>query len=522
MTDHARLLAASLGLRPPVTADLPMMIEAAAQAARGTDHGFPIATAVVSALRAARVILPAAGVIERTAIAGRAQARARAASAILGGVTDAQVAKLDKLLAIDPDRAVTSFAWLKAAPVAPKADHVGELLDRLKLVRGIGLLPEIAGRIHEDRLRQFVREGHASDAHQLGRYAARRRRAILAATVLDLEMRLTDAVLDMADKLVGGFFAKARNATRQRYVASAATVGRLMNLFHGTIDALAAAQEGKTDAFKAVDDAVGWPKLLSVRSEVKDLADIADEDPLIRAADRWRTLHKFAPALIEALEFRSARAEDPVLAAIKLLVELNRSGRRQVPPDAPMPFRKEWRRLVTETGQPVRRLYETAVLATLRDKLRSGDVWVERSSGYRRFDSYLLPAAAVPAAVAQLKLPATAGEWLDTKGKELDRRLKEFANRLERGDLEGVEFDGERLHVTPVKATSTPDARAFADGIEALMPRVRITELLFRQGCMLYELIPNMPEHRPAPLMAAFARAVSQASQFGNLFAQPE
>jgi hypothetical protein len=33
MTDHARLLATTLGLRPPVNADLPMMIEAAAQAA---------------------------------------------------------------------------------------------------------------------------------------------------------------------------------------------------------------------------------------------------------------------------------------------------------------------------------------------------------------------------------------------------------------------------------------------------------------------------------------------------------
>ena len=44
---------------------------------------------------------------------------------------------------------------------------------------------------------------------------------------------------------------------------------------------------------------------------------------------------------------------------------------------------------------------------------------------------------------------------------------------------------------------------------------------LFRQGCMLYELIPNMPEHRLAPLMAAFAKAVSHASQFSGLFAQP-
>ena len=43
---------------------------------------------------------------------------------------------------------------------------------------------------------------------------------------------------------------------------------------------------------------------------------------------------------------------------------------------------------------------------------------------------------------------------------------------------------------------------------------------LFRQGCMLYDLIPNMPEHRLAPLMAAFNQAVSQASDFSHLFAQ--
>lgn len=478
MTDHAQLLARTLGLRPPVTADLVMMIEAAAQAAWSTDRGQPIAAAVVVALRAARVTLPAAGVIERCAIAGRARARTRATNALLAGTSDDQRAKLDGLLVIDPAANMTPFAWLKALPIAPKADHVCELLDRLKLVRGISLRPEIAGCVHEERLRQFVQEGQASDAHQLGRYAAHRRRAILVATVLDLETRLTDAVLDMADKLVGGFFAKARNATRRRYVANAGTVGRLMRLFHGTIDALAMAQETGSDAFEAVEDAVGWVKLLRVRDEVKELAAQADEDPLLRAADRWKTLRKFAPALIEALAFRAARAGDPILAALKLLADLNQSGKREVRPDAPMPFRKEWRRLVMQEGQPNRRLYETAVLATLRDKLRSGDIWVERSSNYRRFDSYLLPASAVPAAAAELKLPATADEWLAARGEELDRRLKRFARRLPRGDLEGVEFHHGRLHVTPVKATATPEARAFADGIEAMMPRVRITELL--------------------------------------------
>jgi len=478
MTDHARLLAATLGLRPPTNADLPMMIEAAAQAAWSTDRGQPIAAAVVNALRASRIILPAAGVIERTAIAGRARARTRAAHALLAGISERQIAQIDELLILDPSANLTPFAWLKAVPIAPKADHVRELLDRLKLVRGIGLPPEITNRIAEERLRQFVREGHASDAHQLGRYAAHRRRTILVATMLDLETRLTDAVLDMADKLVGGFFARARNTTRRRYAASAGNVGRLMRLFHGTIDALAAAQEAKCDAFEAVNDAVGWPKLLRVRGEVAELANLADEDPLVRAADRWKTLHKFAPALIEALEFRAVRAGDPMLAALKLLVELNQSNKPEVPPDAPMPFRKEWRRLVMQDGQPNRRLYEMAVLATLRDKLRSGDIWVERSSNYRRFDSYLLPAAAVPAAAAELKLPATADEWLATRGRELDRRLKRFARRLKKGDLDGVEMKNDRLQITPVKATTSPETRAFADGIEVMMPRARITEVL--------------------------------------------
>jgi hypothetical protein len=40
------------------------------------------------------------------------------------------------------------------------------------------------------------------------------------------------------------------------------------------------------------------------------------------------------------------------------------------------------------------------------------------------------------------------------------------------------------------------------------------THSLFRQGCMLYELIPNMPEHRLTLLMEKFAKALSRAGAF--------
>ena len=295
---------------------------------------------------------------------------------------------------------------------------------------------------------------------RIARYAAPRRRAMLVASVIDLEARLTDAALDMADKLIGGLFARARKVRERRYVAGTRNVGRLMRLFHDTIEALATAQSTERDAFAVIDETVGWARLLAAQGEVRDLADLAAEDPLQGAADRYRTLRKFVPGLLDALEFTAARPHDPMLSAIRLLRDLNHAGKRDIPADAPMPF------------------YETAVFATLRDKLRAGDVWVEGSSSYRRFDSYLLPPAAVPPIAAELGLPATAEVWLAKRGAELDRRLKRFARRLRCGQLDGVTLRDGRLHVAPVKAATPPEAEAESATINAMLPPVRITELL--------------------------------------------
>jgi hypothetical protein len=43
------------------------------------------------------------------------------------------------------------------------------------------------------------------------------------------------------------------------------------------------------------------------------------------------------------------------------------------------------------------------------------------------------------------------------------------------------------------------------------------THSLFRQGCMLYELIPNMPEHRLLPLMQRFAEMLARSGLFCRL-----
>ncbi len=478
MTDHARLLAATLGLRPAGRADLPVMIEAAAQSAWSTDRGAPIVAGVIAALHAGQIILPAPAVIERCAIAGRARARKRVADTLLADISAEQLAEIDKLLVVDSSTGLSRLAWLKNFPTSAKADNIGELVERLRAVRAFGLAPEVAARIHEGRFRQLVREAEIAEVRQLKDHVVHQRRALQVALLLDLEARLTDTILGIADKLTGRLFARAKRAQEKRYVASGQDVSRLMRMFSATIEALGTAQESERDGFEVVDEEVGWSKLLKARRAIETLAELAEEKPLARAAERYLALRRFAPLLIEALNFKAVRDNDPILTALKLLQELNRSGKRDLPTDLPMPFRKDWKKLILQDDKPDRRLYETAVLATLRDRLRSGDVWVERSSGYRRFDSYLLPAAAVPAIASGLNLPKTADEWLAARGQELDLRLKRFATSLLQGKLAGVELRDERLHVAALPANTPALALEFCKKLDAMLPRARITEIL--------------------------------------------
>ena len=47
----------------------------------------------------------------------------------------------------------------------------------------------------------------------------------------------------------------------------------------------------------------------------------------------------------------------------------------------------------------------------------------------------------------------------------------------------------------------------------------RRTHSLFRQGCMWFGLIPNMPEHRLLPLIEKFADMINQNSLLAIAFA---
>jgi hypothetical protein len=49
------------------------------------------------------------------------------------------------------------------------------------------------------------------------------------------------------------------------------------------------------------------------------VADVADQDILVTAAERYAVLRRFSPRFLAAFDFRSNTHNDPVLAAVELL-----------------------------------------------------------------------------------------------------------------------------------------------------------------------------------------------------------
>lgn len=478
--EHHGLAMRHLGLVPFGPGHMLLATEIATAAAFSTDHGTKIVEALIKGLRNLRLALPSADTIERLALKGRARARREAAAALFDALSPDQRGRLHNLLKNDTAIGQTRLTWLRGYPHSTSPASMTALLDRREFLRSLDLPPVLGQGVHPDRLAKFAREGAIAPVSLLNDFGERRRIATLAAQMIDLSITITDATIAMFERLVGQLFSRSRNRQDEVWRSGKTRVGKLMQLFGESIDTMARAQELGQDPFAALDAEIGWHNILGTRDEIAIFGELATSDALSLASEKYTYMRKFAPAFLEAFTFNASDAGDDLKGAIALLRDQNKTGKRKLPANPPMPFAaKHWRSLIIEDGQPKRRLYETAVVSTLRDRLRAGDVWVDGSREYRRFDSYLMPRNKAEMAMRKAGFETNPEIWLVDRREKLTKRLEQVDTALKYGTLPGVRIEREKLKITPHDAVTSPEAMRLERAVDAVMPRIRITELLW-------------------------------------------
>ncbi len=479
---HAVECQEELGLRPFGRRAATELLHSLLEPAIENDQLATLAPQVMQAFRERRIVAPAPRALERLCAELRHGARRETYRRLTNGLSIEQRRGLDALTQLRPEGSVSWLAWLRQLPEAATPSAMLGLLKRLKHVRAIGITPDRGHLLHQARLAQLAREAGRTTIRHVAGYERQRRHATLVASVLDTTASLTDQAMDLFDRLVGVMFRRAEGRQDRALRSDARAINEKVRLYARIGTALIAAHDGKQDVFEALAKVIPWDRFRASVAEAAALARPEDLDVHGMLGEHYASIRRWSPAFLGAFTFASVPAAAPLLRAIALLCEVNRTG-TSLPDSAPTSFvRQRWAPHVLPGGTIDRRYYELCVLSELRDRLRAGDVWVAGSRQYRSFEERLISAETLRALQAAGTLPIAVTtefeSFIAARQARLDARLQEVDATAVAGSLPEVTVTNGVLKITPTDKATPPEAEALAARLYAMLPRVRITDLI--------------------------------------------
>jgi TnpA family transposase len=480
--EHIAELQTRLKVRLSRSRDARPLLSVAMNEAIGTDRGDTIVSAMIEHLRVSRVLLPSPLELERLALTARALARKRAYRNLVEDVSPETVAGLEALLVVAADGDRTPLAWLREWPEAPRQRNLVALAERLQALRKLGVGPDREKRIHRARYSAIAREIAILVPRDISRFDTPRRLATLVVFAREMEAVLTDATLAMFDKMLGSIFRRADRAHKDNVVDRAKSLDASARALLGMAKAMLAAKAKNEDQVAAVERSLGWERLKTLVSEAEAVVADTRPDNLCEVVERYASVRRMSPVVLGAFVFRSWKDNYPLLAALDVVRKLHANGAKKLPAHPPMTFlRPVWRKLVKTDAGTDRRTYEVAVMMALRERLQSGDVWVEGSRAFRAFDDFLLPHDVFEirrkAGELSLDVPDRFEDWRDEKTQRLETRLREVDALAAAGELPEASLTTEGLSINPIRNLENEAADTVIRRLYTMLPRLRITEL---------------------------------------------
>ncbi|MCY1703861.1 Tn3 family transposase [Deinococcus sp. SL84] len=445
-----------------------------------TDQPFPLMSALMDEVRRRHLLVPRFSVLERLVRSARVRADQHTYGVLNLPLKGDLAERVDALLSPHGDEPVSRFAWLARPVGAPKPKHILTLLDKLAFVRTFPVQSNLQAFLPQSRLEHLAEEARRLSASHLADFEPRRRRATLMARLLDLSETLTDAVLDMHDRVMVSLLREGERGAAEVFGQQGSPLVEQFGTFKSVCAAVIAAREQGADPYQAIEAVVNWQQLVETMRE-KEVVSAEQLDPLHHAIKGYAKVRSYAPRLLAAFTFHAEGKAAPLVEALNLLREMYVANKRTLPEHVPISFvRQKWAGQVFREGTVDRRAYELCVLDELRLALRAGDVWVTGSRKYKDLDAYLLPQGTWQKRLSELSLdlPETFDAFWAATEPRLTEQLREVADLLAKGALSSVSVQRGRLRIGKVTRAVPDEVEPLGRRLSARLPRVKITDLL--------------------------------------------
>lgn len=395
--EHLAHLRAFLDVRP-LEADGRNWLATVAETAAHTKHIVPdIVNVMLEELVHHRYELPAFSTLERIAIAARERVHDAHYTRIAEALTPAMRTLIDELLMTPPGSPHSGWQALKREPKRPTNKEVRHYLQHIQRLRVLAdQLPSIDVAV--PKLKQFRAMARALDAAELAELVPAKRYALAAIFIRSQYRKTLDDAADLFIRLIQNL----ENTAQQKLLAYQLEHGKRADTLIGQLkDILQAYQVEGTDTQRV--DAIENTLIADIGlliAECEEHMAYAGRNYLPFLLVPYGTLR---PLLFNCLEIMGLRtsSQDPTMVRMIGAVLALRQQRRETVEATSLGLDVAtdlawlpagWRRHVlpkalttSAPGWIHRKYFELAVLAQVKDELKSGDLFIPHGE---RYDDY--------------------------------------------------------------------------------------------------------------------------------------
>ena len=396
-TEHLRLVAQYRGWRLP--ADLEFKEFDEFLLARAMEHDSPtlLFRLACEYLISVQVIRPGpVSVLERVAHA-RAEGQRETYDRLAHEFTEQRRSGLDGLLVMDPEIGMTRLRWLATGAVEASPAGIRAEVRKLEFLRGLGADGLDLSVLPGERRRFLATVGHRLTAQALTRREPERRYPILLTLLAESAVDVLDEVVSLFDQAVSAREGKAERSMRDVLVERGKAGEDRQALLDDLLAVIADPAIADEDIGGLIrGERIGWSRIRAAMAQA--VPRLPRDHGHLGALDTssYGYLRQFTPQVLAAVGFAGGTAADELLAAVEILRTLNATETRRVPAGAPRGFvPTRWRGYLdaaqaSGNTSAYRHFWELCTLLSLRDGLRTGDVYVPGSRRYSDPAAYLL------------------------------------------------------------------------------------------------------------------------------------
>ncbi|MEE9146329.1 MAG: Tn3 family transposase, partial [Candidatus Tectomicrobia bacterium] len=390
--EHIRLYLGFRPFGPPEHADLQRFVLTEAS---HVAHLSALSARAETFLYQQRILIPAPSTLRRLVIEQREHARQLVSTRMMALLPPALPARLDALLESPADHSRSPLQTLKVPPGIPSARALLHLTAKLDQIQHTAVLDLNLSWLNNNLQKTLAQHAWQSSTYRVRQLQAPQRYTVLVCFLHDVYHDTIDQLVDMYNKLVTSTYRRAQHDlddTVKRRRASFHTALQSFYLIGQTLFDEAVPHEAiRTTVF----DRIPPERLQHQLHQAHQWLSRDTHDVFAWVMKRYSYWRQFAPHVLDHLTFNlEPTGSAALLEAVEVLRALNATGRRKLPEDLPLDgIPKRLHPFIGTNGTRDRRAYECAVLTTLRDEIKRGNVWVPGSKRFGKLDDFFLPPA---------------------------------------------------------------------------------------------------------------------------------